>query len=76
MTSLTKIPIERIERTIYVIRDERVILDSDLAAIYGVTTFNFNKAVKRNIERFPEDFMFQLTKEEFESLKFQTGISK
>ncbi len=51
-------------------------LDSDLAELYGVTTFNLNKAVKRNLERFPEDFMFQLTKEEAELLLFQSGISK
>ena len=50
-------------------------LDSDLAELYGVETFNLNKAVKRNIERFPEDFMFQLTVEEFKNLKFQIGIS-
>ena len=65
-----------IERSIYFIRDCRVMLDTDLANLYGVTTFNLNKAVKRNIERFPEDFMFQLTAEELEPLKFQTGISK
>jgi hypothetical protein len=51
-------------------------LDSDLAALYRVTTFNLNKAVKRNIERFPADFMFQLNREEFNSLIFQFGISK
>ena len=51
-------------------------LDSDLAKLYGVQTFNLNKAVKRNINRFPSDFMFQLTKEEYESLIFQIGISK
>ncbi len=51
-------------------------LDSDLAELYEVETFNLNKAVKRNIERFPEDFMFQLTAEETESLRFQSGISK
>lgn len=51
-------------------------LDSDLAKLYGVTTFNLNKAVKRNLERFPDDFMFQITAEEYESLKFQIGISK
>ena len=50
-------------------------LDSDLADLYGVETFNLNKAVKRNINRFPEDFMFQLTDEEFKNLKFQIGIS-
>ena len=50
-------------------------LDSDLAALYDVETFNLNKAVKRNIGRFPIDFMFQLDKEEWENLKFQNGIS-
>ena len=50
------IPIERIARAILVIRDEKVMLDSDLAALYGVTTGNLNKAVKRNAERFPTDF--------------------
>lgn len=51
-------------------------LDKDLAELYQVTTGNLNKAVKRNIKRFPSDFMFQLTKEEWESLKFQIGILK
>lgn len=50
-------------------------LDKDLAMLYGVETFNFNKAVKRNLTRFPSDFMFQLTKEEFNNLIFQFGIS-
>lgn len=70
------LPLETIERKIYVIRGERVMLDSDLAAIYGVETKMFTRAVKRNIDRFPDDFMFQLTNEEFESLKFQIGMSK
>lgn len=51
-------------------------LDSDLAMLYGVLTKNLNKAVKRNVQRFPEDFMFQLTEEEYESLRFQFGTSK
>jgi ORF6N domain len=51
-------------------------LDSDLAALYGVTTFNLNNAVKRNTDRFPEDFMFQLTAEEASILRFQIGMSK
>jgi phage regulator Rha-like protein len=51
-------------------------LDSDLAELYGVETFNLNKAVKRNIDRFPEDFMFQLSREEADSLRFQIGMSK
>jgi hypothetical protein len=70
------IPVDRIERAIFLIRGQKVMLDFDLAALYGVETFNLNKAVKRNIERFPQDFMFQLTKEEAESLIFQIGISK
>ena len=69
------IPIERIARAILVIRREKVMLDSDLAALYGVTTGNLNKAVKRNAERFPTDFMFQLDAEEVANLKFQFGIS-
>jgi len=58
------VPLERVERTILVLRGHRVILDSDLAALYGVTVSVFNQAVKRNIERFPADFAFQLTREE------------
>ena len=68
-----------IQSKIYVIRGQRVMLDRDLAELYQVTTGNLNKAVKRNIRRFPPDFMFQLTKEEFQKLKndliFQNGIS-
>jgi ORF6N domain len=69
------VPIERIPRAILVIRGEKMILDSDLAALYGVSTGNLNKAVKRNAERFPADFMFQLDAEEVANLKFQFGIS-
>jgi len=60
---------------IYEIRGQKVMLDSDLAVLYEVETFNLNKAVKRNIERFPGDFMFQLTKDEWENLIFHFGIS-
>jgi len=67
---------EVIEKKIYLIRGHKVMLDSDLARLYRVTTFNLNKAVKRNIGRFPEDFMFQLDKAELDSLIFQIGISK
>jgi phage regulator Rha-like protein len=70
------IPVERIEKKIYVFRGERVMLDSDLAEIYEVETKMFNRAVKRNINRFPEDFMFQLTAEEDERLRSQIGTSK
>lgn len=65
-----------IERRIYLLRRQKVILDSDLAALYGVRTFNLNKAVRRNPKRFPPDFMFQLTPVEARALIFQIGISK
>ena len=63
--------IRSIQNRIYEIRGERVMLDRDLAALYDVDVKALNQAVKRNIKRFPEDFMFQLTKEEFEELRFQ-----
>ncbi|OHB97456.1 MAG: DNA-binding protein [Planctomycetes bacterium RIFCSPLOWO2_12_38_17] len=66
---------ETIESKIFSIRGKRMMLDRDLASLYGVTTANLNKAVSRNIERFPEDFMFQLTKEEFKNLIFHFGTS-
>ncbi len=65
-----------IQNLIHNIRGQKVMLDSDLAMLYGVLTKNLNKAVKRNVQRFPEDFMFQLTEEEYESLRFQIGTSK
>ena len=68
--------IVNIQNLIYEVRGIKVMLDSDLAKLYGVETFNLNKAVKRNINRFPSDFMFQLSKEEYNSLIFQNGISK
>ncbi len=64
-----------IETKIYEIRGQKVMLDFDLAEMYQVETKNLNKAVKRNIERFPEDFMFQLTSEEMSNLRFQIGTS-
>lgn len=69
------IPQEVVERRILVIRGQKVMLDRDLAELYGILTKNLNKAVSRNMNRFPEDFMFQLTKEEFENLKFHFGTS-
>lgn len=69
------IPDEVIINKIYFIRDQKVMLDRDLAELYNVTTGNLNKAVKRNIKRFPKDFMFQLTAEEFKNLIFQNGTS-
>lgn len=70
------IPIERIAQSIRWIPGQKVLLDSDLAALYGVTTGNLNKAVKRNSDRFPSDFMFELKPEELTDLKFQFGISR
>jgi len=69
------IPDEIITSKIYLIRDKKVMLDEDLAELYNVTTGVLNQGVKRNIDRFPEDFMFQLTKEEFDNLFFQIGTS-
>lgn len=68
-------PLENIENLIHVIRGKQVMLDRDLARLYGVETKVLNQAVKRNIERFPKDFMFQLSKEEFENWKSQFAIS-
>ena len=66
---------ERIESKIYFVRGQKVMIDRDLAELYGVTTGNLNKAVDRNLDRFPDDFMFQLTKAEFKNLIFQFGTS-
>lgn len=65
-----------IQNLIYEIRGQKVMLDSDLAELYEVETKNLNKAVKRNIERFPELFMFQLSEDEWQTLRFQFGTSK
>ena len=70
------IPIERITRAILLIRGQKVMLDVDLAELYGVETGALNRAVKRNIARFPMDFMFQLSEKEAEILKCQSGISR
>jgi hypothetical protein len=75
MTEQAVIPLERIERRIYLIRDRKVMLDSNLAELYQVPTSRLNEAVKRNLSRFPEDFMFQLTGEEAEGLISQFAIS-
>jgi hypothetical protein len=69
------IPVERIERSILLVRGQKVILDRDLAILYQVSTGNLNKAVSRNLNRFPEDFMFELTNEEFTNLIFHFGRS-
>jgi hypothetical protein len=70
------IPIERIAHLIFVFQEQKVILDSDLAHLYGVSTGHSNRAVKRNTRRFPTDFMFQLSGQEMDFLKCQFGISK
>jgi len=70
------IPMETVKGKIYLVRGQKVLLDRDLAELYGVETSNLNKAVKRNIGRFPADFMFQLGAEEADSLRFQIGMSK
>jgi hypothetical protein len=67
---------EQIEQAIFLIRGQRVMLDRDLSALYGVTTGNLNKAVQRNSDRFPADFMFRLTDEETAGLIFQSGRPK
>jgi ORF6N domain len=70
------VPVEMIERRIYVLRGHKIMIDSDLAQLYRVPTFRLNEAVKRNKTRFPEDFMFQLTKKESESLTSHLAMSK
>jgi hypothetical protein len=70
------IPVEQINAMICTIRGVRVMLDRDLAKIYGVLTFRFNEAIKRNRDRFPPDFIFELTREEFDSLRSQNAMSK
>jgi hypothetical protein len=67
--------VELINTKIHTFRDVKVMLDYDLAALYETETKNLKRQVNRNIERFPEDFMFQLTKEEFDNLRCQVGTS-
>ena len=71
-----RIPTEQVEQSIFLVRHRRVMLDVDLARLYEVDTGTLNRAVKRHRERFPEDFVFQLTAEELETLRCQIGISK
>ena len=75
MSDIELTPAE-VEEMIHIIRGQKVMLDSDLAKIYGVSTTRLNEQVKRNQERFPEDFMFRLTREEFKSLISQIATSK
>jgi hypothetical protein len=74
-TTAVAIPIERIARCVYLIRGQKVMLNYDLAELYGVSTKVLNQAVKRNIERFPDDFMFQFSKEEMEDWRSQIVTS-
>jgi hypothetical protein len=75
MPSEALLPIERVETVILFVRGERVILDADIAGLYGVETKALVQAVKRNLDRFPDDFMFQLTAEEASNLRYQFGTS-
>ncbi|HEY4065036.1 MAG TPA: ORF6N domain-containing protein [Puia sp.] len=75
MAKSIAVPDEVIINKIHFIRGKKVMLDKDLAELYNVTTGNLNKAVNRNLRRFPDDFMFQITNEEYKNLKFQSGIS-
>lgn len=76
MKKETLLPDELIINKIILLRDQKVLVDRDLAELYDVDTRTLNQAVKRNLKRFPEDFMFQMTKEEFEIWKSQIVISK
>ncbi len=75
MTTEALLPIERIESVILFLRGDRVILDTDIASLYGIETKTLVRAVKRNLDRFPRDFMFQLTPEELSNLRYQIGTS-
>ena len=72
---MDKVNLEKIDKMIYVIRGQKVMLDSDLAELYGVETKMSKRAVKRNINRFPLDFMFELTDEELKNWRYQFGTS-
>ena len=72
----TVVPLESIVSKIIFLRSEKVLLDLDLAELYGVETKQLKRAVRRNIDRFPPDFMFELTKEEYDSLRYQFGTLK
>jgi len=74
MTQITPQP-ENLAQLVFLVRGEKVLLDADLAMLYGVETGALNRAVKRNIERFLADFMLQLSPDEWEDLKCQVGIS-
>ncbi len=73
---LARIPVERVERAILLVRGQKVMLDADLAKLYGTSTKRLNEQVKRNWDRFPDDFMFQLTRHEWDCLRSQFATSK
>ena len=75
MSKSNSLPLELIENRILIIRGQKVILDKELSKLYNIATRELNKAVSRNRTRFPLDFMFQLSKDEFANLKFQFGTS-
>jgi hypothetical protein len=72
----TPVDVTQVERLIYLVRGQRVVLDQDLAALYGVTTKRFNEQIRRNRRRFPPDFMFKMTREEYENLRSQFATSR
>jgi hypothetical protein len=74
--STSLLPVPEIQQRIHVVRGKRVMFDSDLASFYGVATRDLNKAVSRNLDRFPDDFSFVATKEELGNLMFQVGTSR
>jgi aromatic ring-opening dioxygenase LigB subunit len=76
MADQNLVPLEPVARTILILRGHRVILDSDLAALYGVPVKRLNEQVKRNLDRFPDDFAFSLTEEEYEALRSQSATPK
>ena len=76
MAEQTIVPVDNISGMIYTIRGQRVLLDSDLARLYGVSTKAFNQAVKRNLDRFPPDFIFQITEDEYAILRSQFVTSR
>lgn len=72
---MNEIGLAKIESMIYIIREQKVMLDSDLAELYGIETKNLKKAVRRNLNRFPSDFMFEMSDEELKNWRFQFGTS-
>jgi hypothetical protein len=73
---VSDVSLSKIENMIYIIRDQKVMIDSDLAELYGVETKALKRAVRRNLNRFPVDFMFEMTQEELENWRYQFGTSK